>query len=45
MSKYMFDNILSWTLAGTKLFITMHIFACLWIKLHFIKVTHDIETI
>lgn len=37
MHKYMFDNILSWTLAGTKFFISMHLFACGWIKIQHIK--------
>ena len=45
MSKYMFDNILSWTLAGTTLFITIHLFACIWVKLHFIKLAYGVETI
>lgn len=30
---YMFDNILSWVLAGFKLLLTIHFFACGWIGL------------
>ena len=29
---YIFDNLLSWTLAGFKLILTIHLFACGWIS-------------
>ena len=41
LKKYMFVNLLSWILAGHKLLICLHYFACGWIYIYYWKSRHD----
>ena len=35
--RYMFENLLTWNMAGFQLILSMHIFACGWVKIYTTK--------
>ena len=41
LHRYMFENLLSWTLAATKLLICINLFACGWIKIQKVKIRNE----
>lgn len=42
---HLFSNLLSWTLAATKLILSIHIFACCWIMIYKSKKSSGLNTV